>query len=254
MKVLAIANQKGGVAKSTLSHHLTWYAREAGKRVLLVELDTRAISDIPFPPSSNGVLASELLAGFVPSFSDLEQFDDGLCIVRADLRQLVEVADRADYATIPNLRNALSALAEHFDYCFIDTPPVLGLRLKAALVAADYVVTPIKVGAFELAGMGELMDTIQQVQTGDFNPNLVHLGIVAINFNTRANDEMQALKELPKIFGKAYLPKAALPARASVNKASAMGVPVWKSPRGESHRLAAKEWRTACAEILKRMK
>lgn len=254
MKVLAIANQKGGVAKSTLTHHLVWAARTARKRVLFVELDSRKISDIAFPPSTNGIVASEIFAGAVPTFDDLEHFEDGLSIIRADSLKLVRESDRADYSTIPNLRKALVALAPHFDLCFIDTPPTLSLRLDAALVAADFVVTPINIGAFEIAGMGDLLETIQTVQTGDLNPDLQHIGIVAVNFNTRSADEMGALAQMHKMYGKAFLSKALLPARASVNRASAMGVPVWKSARGESHREAAKEWRNACAEILKRIK
>jgi chromosome partitioning protein len=252
MKILAVANQKGGVGKSTLSVHLAYAGLEAGLRVLVVDLDKQGSLSLTFAPGADavpGVTASQLFAA-VPVEAKPEQLTDTLAIIRADAALLS--VDRADNAVIRRPAAALRRLAGDYDLCVIDTPPLLGVRLMAGLTAADAVVTPVSVGLYELAGVADLMETLRVVKTQGFNPRLRHIGILPMKTNNRAEEEVEALAALRKQYGGVILAES-LPERAAVRKAIALRRPVWKGTKGGGHLLAGREWRVACDAILGRM-
>ena len=253
VKTLSIANQKGGVGKSTLAVHLAYAALEAGLRVLLVDMDKQGSLSLSFPPSATavpGMVASSLYTLDAADTPMPEVVSDKLSIIRAD-NGLLSV-DKFDNSVIRNPRIALQRFADSFDLCLLDTPPLLGLRIMASLAASDYVVTPVSVGLFELAGVADLMQTINVVRTKGINPRLRHLGILPMKTNTRSTDEKQALADLRRLYGTIILPET-LPERAAVKKAVARRKPVWVNSSGEGHLKAAVEWRAACASILRRI-
>jgi len=252
MRVLAVANQKGGVGKSTLTVHLAYTALEAGLRVLLVDMDKQGSLSLSFPPnaaSPTGILASRLYDA-LPDDMLPERITDTLAIVRADNGLLA--IDKAENQVIRRPGVALRRFAHDFDLCLIDTPPLLGVRLMASLSAADFVVTPVSVGLYELAGVADLMQTIHVVRTQGFNPRLRHVGILPMKTNNRSTEERQALLALRERYGAAILPDV-LPERAPVRKAIAQRRPVWMATKGEGHRKAAQEWRAACESVLGRI-
>ncbi len=252
MKILAVANQKGGVGKSTLTVHLAYAAIEAGLRVLLVDMDKQGSLSLSFPPADDGepgMVASRLYEAEPPQASP-EYVADGLAIIRAD-NGLLSI-DKAENQVIRRPGVALRRFAQDFDLCLIDTPPLLGVRLMASLAAADYVVTPVSVGLYELAGVADLIQTIHVIRTQGFNPRLKHVGILPMKTNNRSVEEREALESLREQYGAAILPEV-LPERAPVRKAIARRRPVWVSTRGEGHLLAANEWRAACDSILGRI-
>ena len=176
MKILAIANQKGGVGKSTLTVHLAYAAIEAGLRVLLVDMDKQGSLSLSFPAGDDaepGLLASRLYDAAAPQEGP-EYITDRLAIIRAD-NALLSI-DKAENEVIRRPGPALRQFAGDFDLCLLDTPPLLGVRLMASLAAADYVVTPVSVGLYELAGVADLLQTIHIVRTQGFNPRLRHIG------------------------------------------------------------------------------
>lgn len=252
MKILAIANQKGGVGKSTLTVHLAYAAMEAGKRVLLVDMDKQGSTSLTFPANDGaapGLVASQLYDEVVNGASP-EVLTDRLSIIRADNALLA--IDKAENQVIRRPGQALRRLAEGYDLCLIDTPPLLGVRLMASLTACDFVVTPVSVGLYELAGVADLIHSIHVVRTQGFNPRLRHVGILPMKTNNRSTEEREALAALRERYGAAILPEV-LPERAPVRKAIAKRRPVWVATKGQGHMLAAKEWRAACDSVLQRV-
>lgn len=251
MKILSIANQKGGVGKSTLTVHLAYAALDAGMRVLLVDMDKQGSLSLTFPADKDaapGLVASALYSD--QGEAGPESISEKLSIIRADNGLLA--IDKAENQVIRRPGPALRRFSENFDLCLIDTPPLLGVRLMASLAASDFVITPVSVGLYELAGVADLMQTIHVVRTQGFNPRLKHVGILPMKTNTRSADERQALAELRQRYGAAILPEM-LPERAPVRKAIARRKPVWIGTQGEGHLKAASEWRAACNSILGRI-
>lgn len=252
MKILAIANQKGGVGKSTLTVHLAYAAMEAGKRVLLVDMDKQGSTSLTFPANDGAApgLAASQLYDEVLNGASPEVLTDRLSIIRADNALLA--IDKAENQVIRRPGQALRRLAEGYDLCLIDTPPLLGVRLMASLTACDFVVTPVSVGLYELAGVADLIHSIHVVRTQGFNPRLRHVGILPMKTNNRSTEEREALAALRERYGAAILPEV-LPERAPVRKAIAKRRPVWVSVNGEGHMKAAREWRSACDSVLQRI-
>ena len=252
MKILAVANQKGGVGKSTLTVHLAYAAMEAGLRVLLVDMDKQGSLSLTFTATEGaapGLVASRLYDA-EPNGEQPQVINDRLAIIRADNALLA--IDKAENQVIRRPGQALRRFAKGFDLCLIDTPPLLGVRLMASLAASDYVVTPVSVGLYELAGVADLMQTIHVVRTQGFNPRLKHVGILPMKTNNRSTEEREGLATLRQRYGAAILPEV-LPERAPVRKAIAKRVPVWVGTGGEGHLKAAHEWRAACESVLGRI-
>jgi chromosome partitioning protein len=252
MKILTIANQKGGVGKSTLAVHMAYAAMEAGKRVLLVDMDKQGSLSLTFTAPTDatpGLIASKLFSSESID-AQPQTISNKLAIIRADNALLA--IDKAENQVIRLPGQALRRFEANFDLCVIDTPPLLGIRLMASLAAADYVLTPVSVGLYELAGVADLMQTIHVIRTQGFNPRLKHIGILPMKVNSRSTEAKNALASLQNKYGPIILSQA-LAERAAVRKAIAQRRPVWTNIRGEGHLTAANEWRAACAAILDRL-
>lgn len=250
MKTLVVANEKGGVGKSTLTAHLAYAALGAHMRVLLVDMDRQGSLGLSFPPQyAAGTLTASKLYGESIEGLTPEKVTDHLDIARADAH-LLDV-DLHGVTVVGNPKKALDTLASDYDVCLIDTPPTLGPRLIASLVAADFVVTPVSMGLYEIAGVNELISTIQATRKR-FNRKLRYLGILPMKTNTRSKAETAQLQALKLQVGDAMLPTH-LPERAAVRNAVLAGIPVWEQVRGETHGKAANEWRAACALLLSKV-
>src|SRR5262245_38423910 len=165
-RILAIANQKGGVGKTTTAINLSAALAAFDKRVLLVDLDPQAnaTSGLGFSKKEEstvyGGLISGGLAGAVrpTSFANLWLVPSGRDLVGAEI-ELVELPDRE-----AKLRYAMGPVRGSYDYLIIDCPPSLSLLTVNALAAADAVLVPIQTEYFALAPLTELLETVERVQ------------------------------------------------------------------------------------------
>jgi chromosome partitioning protein len=147
------------------------------------------------------------------------------------------------------LRARLPSCAGDADLVVIDPPPTLGKRLRAALIAADCVVMPFVPARESVDGLGDLMDTIEEIKQRH-NPALQVLGLLANKVNSRSGFDRRILDDIKQAAPDMLMP-VAINERTSIAGAMAMSRPVWHAAGGASQRDAAAEVREACSHILK---
>lgn len=196
MKVIAIANQKGGVAKTTTTHNLGAALAAAGKKVLLVDLDSQASLTISVglePLEVKRTIVDVLKKDGTPIQESIQQLTEQLHIVTSiiDLAPMeMEMLSRASREKI--LDRALKPVREIYDFILIDCPPQLSILTINALSCADGVLIPVKTDYLAYRGLTQLQDTIQEVEEL-INPELQVLGVIATLHDTRVTDDREIL-------------------------------------------------------------
>lgn len=245
MKTVVVANQKGGVGKSTLVVHLAHHAAQQGARVLVVDLDAQANSTWTLSRYATGTSARDLFGEASVAIAPSGQTID---LIGADIR-LTDL-DRAPLPTMERFAVQLAGLSSRFDLCVVDTAPAASLRMVAALRAADHVVAPIELETYSFQGITSMLQTI--VGTRDrFNPRLNFVGMLVSRFNTHSPAHKAALVEVLKAYPHLVLP-VCIGLRTSIGEAASARVPVWALPK-TSAREAAREMRAALDEIIRRI-
>jgi chromosome partitioning protein len=202
--IIVIANQKGGVGKTTTAINLAAGCAQSGKRVLLIDLDPQSNSTLSFidPAAVN--------SGAFEFFTELHRPADefvyitntenlSLIPARINLAKL-EAKLVGDFDAIYRLRDRLDKLRDEFDIILVDTPPTLGLLTVNSLVAADFVLIPIQSSYFAMEGTDDLLETVEKIRSRP-NPELSLLGVLVTLFDRRTALSKDVEAHIRNVFG-----------------------------------------------------
>lgn len=246
-KIIAIANQKGGVGKTTTSVNLSACLAELNKKVLLVDVD----------PQGNAT------SGYGLDKSQIEQSIYDVLVAGADIEEVIQPTEFANLSILPatielagaevelvaaisretKLKRAIDKVKKDYDYVIIDCPPSLGLLTLNSLTAADSVLMPIQSEFYALEGVSQLMNTISLVQQ-NLNPDLALEGVLLTMFDSRTKLSMQVAAEVQNHFAeKVY--QTVIPRNVRLSEAPSYGQPIIaydpRSKGAEVYRELAKE-------------
>lgn len=246
-KIIAVANQKGGVGKTTTSVNLSALLAKRGKKVVLIDADPQGNAtsglgvDKDVEKSLYDVLINEEpVAG---TLQDTVEKNLKICPSNMNLAG-AEVELVSQMSREHRLKEQLEGIKDKFDYIFIDCPPSLGLITLNSFTAADSVLIPVQCEYYALEGLGQLLNTINLVKK-HLNKSLEIEGALLTMYDIRTNLSNQVVKEVKKYFDdKVY--KTVIPRNVRLSEAPSFGMPITmydpKSKGARSYEKLAKEF------------
>lgn len=259
-KIIAFANQKGGVGKTTSAVNVAASLGVIGKRVLLVDLDPqgnatsgvgiakknlkRSVRDLLLPDLSSGVSLEGLATSTVieTEFNNLSIVPSTIALAGAEFDLFSEQG--SEYS----LRKALNLIRDDYDFIIIDCPPSLGMLTIEGLSACDGVIIPMQCEFYALEGLSQLMITISRIKQR-YNPALNITGILLTMFNSRLTLTSQVVEELKKHYGNKLF-QTAISRGVKLSEAPSFGCPVYYH---DKHSKGAQEYLDVAAELTRRV-
>jgi len=253
MRIVALANQKGGVGKTTTAVNLGAALAELGHRILLIDLDPQAnaTSSFGLQGADETSLYDPLLGGASITEKILPTRRDGLFIVPADIDLAgaeVEIARMPNHLT--RLAETLKPLQDDstFDFVLLDCPPSLGILMSNALAAADELLTPIQCEYFALEGLVKIVRLVEQVRDSGANRRVEISGIVMTMFDRRTNLSAQVVAEVREHFAQRVY-ETVIPRSVRLSEAPSFGKSILEyEPNGA----AAIAYRALAREFIQR--
>ncbi len=249
-KIIAIANQKGGVGKTTTSVSLSAALAALGKRVLLIDSDPQGNATSGFGIDKGALEKTiyQVLIENIPVAEALQKTEYGLDLLPAKIELAgAEVELVGAIARETRLKKALAAVRDSYDYILIDCPPSLNLLTVNAMSAADSVIVPMQCEYFALEGLTALVDTISKL-VAVVNPNLKIEGLLRTMFDHRNRLSNDVSDQLKQQFGdKVY--RTVIPRNVRLAEAPSFGTPAMYYDKTS---VGAKAYLALAGEILRR--
>lgn len=227
-KIIAIANQKGGVGKTTTAVNLSACLGKAGKKTLIIDIDPQGntTSGLGINPRDLEISVYDCLINDVPMKETILKTDfDNLYIVPSNIDlagaelELVMKENR-EY----RLKKAIYEVKDYFDFVLIDCPPSLGLVTLNSFAATDSILIPIQCEYYALEGLSQLTNTVKMVKKA-FNPHLSIEGVLLTMFDARTNLSIQVVDEVKKFFGQKVF-GTIIPRNVRLSEAPSFGQPI----------------------------
>ena len=257
-RIYALANQKGGVGKTTTTVNLAAYLAKLGQRVLVVDVDPQANATASLGVDKNQQQDGSVYDAFVgdmPLHEVIQPTQQANLELAASSPQLAgaEIELVAMRGRETKLRAALRLVRDRYDYIFVDCPPSLGLLTVNALAAAHGVIIPVQCEYLALEGLTQLMTTIQLVRRS-LNPTLQVRGLLMTMFDGRANLARQVRDEVQKHFaGQVFA--VIVPRSVRLSEAPSYGLPILayapQSPGAQAYQAFAQELLSGDSQMLK---
>lgn len=254
MKTLVTAIQKGGQGKTFATCHLAFDFQERGLRVAVIDLDTQGNASFTLAAHQSGYLSSQLFSGDDEGlrhwFAQREQNGEngGIALIAADAG-LANLDKMELSQAAASMRASVAVLGEFFDVCLIDTAPSLGVGMTAAVLASDYMLSPVEMEAYSLQGMKKMVAVISNLRK--MNPKLRFIGMVPNKVDARKPRHVANLETLQQAYPQLILPFS-VGARDSIAEALGEQMPVWKI-RKTAARKASKEVRALADYVYTKM-
>ena len=234
-KIVAIANQKGGVGKTTTAVNLSSCVAALGKRVLIVDLDPQGNTTTGYgiPKRSVEKGTYEILIGEARASEAIRKTEYRTDVIGSNTRLAGASLEMIDLpARESRLRKALAEVQKDYDFIFIDCPPSLDLLTLNGLSACDSVLIPVQCEYYALEGLSELISTLKTIRK-KYNPYLDIEGVVFTMFSLRYNLTVQVVEQVQKYFGsKVYKPT--IPRSIRISEAPSYGQPInFYEPKGK---------------------